>query len=68
MWENKMNNIKLFAICFSIFCLVNISCSENDFQKTTRLAKSGNAVAQFNLGNMYRKGKRVSQNYAEAMK
>ncbi len=32
------------------------------------LAEQGNAEAQFNLGNMYRKGLGVPQDYAEAVK
>ncbi|WP_143541459.1 tetratricopeptide repeat protein, partial [Rodentibacter genomosp. 1] len=32
------------------------------------LAEQGNAIAQFNLGSMYKKGRGVKQDYAEAVK
>jgi len=63
-----MKKTALIAIFLSLFCFVNLSCSENDFQKTTRLAKSGDAEAQYNLGVMYFEGQDVPQNYTEAMK
>ena len=44
----------------------------NDYQKAARLwlplAEQGDAIAQSNLGNMYRKGQGVPQNYKEAYK
>ena len=41
-----MKKTALIAIFLSFFCLMNLSCSENDFQKNTRLAKSGDGEAQ----------------------
>ena len=59
-----MKKTALIAIC--LFCLVNLSCGETEVQKVKRLAESGDAKAQFNLGNMYYQGEDVPQYYAEA--
>jgi len=37
-------------------------------QEWTPLAEAGDAIAQYNLGQMYRKGQGVLQDYAEAAK
>jgi len=39
-----------------------------DLKEITKLAESGNANAQYNLGVIYSHGEGVPQNYAEAMK
>lgn len=39
----------------------------NEFYWTQKLANQGYPVAQFNLGNMYYKGKGVRQDYAKAV-
>ena len=39
-----------------------------DFRETLQAAEQGNAEAQFNLGNMYREGRGVRQDDAEAVR
>lgn len=63
-----MKKTALITTFLSFFFFVNFSCSKNDFQKTTRLAKSGDTESQVKLGLMYSKGQGVPQNYAEALK
>lgn len=47
--------------------LTSITFAE-DFDETLRLAKEGNANAQFNLGVYYTKGTEVPENYEKAFK
>jgi len=63
-----MQKTALIAIFLSFFCLVNLAWGEMDVQETTRLAKSGDAEAQYFLGLKYDQGQGVPQNYAEAVK
>ena len=63
-----MKKTFLIAIFLSFFCIVNIAWGEMDVQKITKLAKSGDAEAQNNLGFRLYKGQGVPKNYAEAMK
>ena len=44
------------------------AATPRDFDATKKAADSGDAVAQYNLGVMYRDGEGVPQDYAEAMK
>ena len=53
-------------LVFSILLLLLSSCS--DFDETKLLAEQGNAIAQNNLGIMYRRGRGVAENYAEAVR
>jgi TPR repeat protein len=63
-----MQKTALIAIFLSFFCLVNLAWGEMDVQETTRLAKSGDAEAQYFLGLKYDQGQGVPQNYVEAVK
>jgi TPR repeat protein len=42
------------------------SCWDGDFNECKVKAEQGDARAQFNLGQMYQKGKGVSQDYVKA--
>jgi len=63
-----MKKTTLIVIVLSFFCLVNLAWGEMDLKKIKKLAESGDAKAQFNLGVMYEDGKGVPQSYAEAVK
>ena len=63
-----MKKTTLIVIVLSFFCLVNLAWGEMDLKKIKKLAESGDAEAQFNLGVMYEDGKGVPQSYAEAVK
>jgi len=58
-----MQKTALIAIFLSFFCLVNLAWGEMDVQETTRLAKSGDANAQYNLGIMYYNGEGTPKNF-----
>jgi hypothetical protein len=57
-----------------IFCLGSYTVNAQDDPSADKIAEwrksaeQGNADAQFNLGNSYRKGEGVSKNYTEAVK
>ena len=61
IWSATLNKL-----VFSILLLLLSSCS--DFDETKLLAEQGNAIAQNNLGIMYRRGRGVAENYAEAVR
>ena len=72
-----------FLLAHTFLFLFVSSCSDNfqdpmdafkkkDYKEAFRLwlplAEEGDAIAQFNLGQMYRRGQGVPQDYAEAIK
>ena len=63
---------KCLIVCLSLFVLPSIllsaesSSNSDDFLKTKKSAEQGDAVAQCNLGVMYRKGNGVPQDYGKA--
>ena len=61
---------RLLLTCgaFLITISAPLSAQDTDFAKTKKLAESGNAKAQSNLGYMYAKGEGVPKDAAEAVK
>lgn len=55
------------SIIFLVATVFSISAMAIDFSQTQRLANQGDAVAQYDLGFLYHKGKEVSQDYTKAV-
>ena len=62
--NNKLMAIKAIALVLLTAC----SLTPNNNEKLISQAEQGNAIAQANLGGMYRKGRGVEQDYEEAVK
>ena len=58
----------LMALIFLILTITTSAHADEDFEETKRRAESGDAVAQFLLGSMYKIGKGVPENDKEAVK
>jgi TPR repeat protein len=66
-----VNLSKTVGVCVAAVGLVVSGCSaapETEFERTLEIAKTGDAVAQFNLGYMYDEGTVVPQDDVEAVK
>lgn len=46
--------------------MLSVSATALDFDQTQRLANQGDAIAQFDLGEIYEDGNGVNQDYAKA--
>ncbi|HIL40535.1 MAG TPA: hypothetical protein EYG24_00210, partial [Methylococcales bacterium] len=75
-FRDRTTKMKLLLTMIFIVCLIN-GCSlkqsqllihGGEFQKHMMLAEQGSADAQNKLGWMYVRGKRISQDYQEAVK
>ena len=62
--------MKYWLSIIAVLFLLGTSCGTKDDQLSDLKAQAerGDAVAQFNLGSMYRKGEGVTQDYDEAFK
>ena len=66
-----VNLSRTVGVCVAVVGLVVLGCSaapETEFERTLRIAKTGDAVAQYNLGLMYYDGTGVPQDHVEAVK
>ena len=65
----KMNKLlKKMMVALLSLGLAQAAWADNvpDFKETLQAAEQGNAKAQYNLGQMYRNGQGVRQDYAQA--
>ena len=60
--------VTVSAVLIALVVCVPIQAQPVDIEAMTARAATGDALAQVNLGNMYRTGEGVPQDYAEAMR
>lgn len=58
----------LCVIGFVLLLVASLGAASEDISYLKKRAKAGDAAAQYELGEVYRRGKEVTQDFGEAMK